>query len=166
MSALLHIRVLSLLCAMQHDDSARHTQLAQYSQKTLQAGENLCTASSMDGADIEAGTKGRTELVLDDSAGELHQPTNRTTTHAEVSAEGDADLKIPSGDRQAATQERIKIIRGASLRSMTSNTSNRSLNVQVLGAAGLWNSDNASLHLCHVFQVGTCGAFEATGHLQ
>ena len=152
-SAILHVGVLSLLCAMQHDDSARHSQLAQYSQKTLQAGENPCIASSMEGGDIEAGIRGRSDLLLDDSAGELYPPTNRSPTE-EVSAEGDADLHISSGDRQLAARERIRDkIRGASLRSMTSNTSNRSLNVQVLGAAGLFTCENASMHLAMCFKL-------------
>ena len=120
-------------------DSARHAELAQYSQRSLQAGRSFQTASSQGEEDLELGIKGSTDAVVDDTAvgsqrgrtskaglGRVGTPKNLTPHRAP-----------PSGEGRTASQKSIKSIRGASHRSMGSSVSSKSLSVAAAGMFSL-----------------------------
>ena len=132
---------------MQQDDSARHSQLAQYSQKSLQASKSF--RSSKDEADIEQGTIGSTDAVLDSAAEGQYQgesparskglmgTPNGSTRQLGIPKGREAQMVTLSQNGQTASQKKMRGLRGASDKSMGSSNSSRSLSIHALGAAGL-----------------------------
>lgn len=119
-------------------DSARHAELAQYSQRSLQAGRSFRTASSQGGDDLELGTEGSTDAVVDDNAGSTRQGG---TPKAGIGRVGtpknlNPNVRVPAGEEKATSHRSIKSIRGASHKSMGSSVSSKSLSIHALGAAG------------------------------
>ena len=132
---------------MQQDDSARHSQLAQYSQKSLQASKSF--HSSKDEADIEQGTIGGTDAVLDSATEAQYQEEiparskglmgtpNGSTRQLGTPKSREAQMVTLSQKGQTASQKNMRGIRGSSVKSMGSSNSSRSLSIHALGAAGL-----------------------------
>lgn len=120
------------------DDSVRHAALAQYSQRSLQAGRSFRTASSQGGDDLELGTKGSTDAVVDDNAGSSRQGG---TPKAGIGRVGtpknlNPNVGVPAGEEKSNSQRSIKSITGASHKSIGSSATSKSFSIHALGAAG------------------------------